>query len=61
MVRKHGPVWLMNHVKAHFKTTDEVLSAAGFTRNDLPPEGQVTSAVANGTFNKFSKQKGKEE
>jgi ribonuclease HIII len=61
MVRKHGPVWLMNHVKAHFKTTDEVLAAAGFTRGDLPPEGQVTSAVANGTFNKFSKQKGKEE
>jgi hypothetical protein len=51
----------MNHVKAHFKTTDEVLAAAGFARGDLPPEGQVTSAVANGTFGKFSKQKGKEE
>ena len=50
MVRKEGPVWLMNHAKAHFQTTDKVLAACGFTRTDLPPEGQVTSAVANGTF-----------
>ena len=56
MVRKHGPVWLMNHVKAHFKTTDEVLSSAGFARGDLPPEGQVTSAVANGTFKSAKKK-----
>ena len=50
MVRKNGAVWLMNHAKAHFRTTDEVLAAAGFSRNDLPPEGRVASALANGNF-----------
>jgi hypothetical protein len=37
----------MNHCKAHFQTTDKVLSACGYSRADLPPEGQVTSAVKN--------------
>ena len=50
MVRKNGAVWLMNHVKAHFRTTDEVLAAAGFSRENLPPEGRVVSALANGNF-----------
>lgn len=50
MVRKHGPVWLMNHCKAHFQTTDKVLAACGMTRAVLPPEGQVTSAVKNGEY-----------
>ena len=45
MVKKHGPVWLMNHCKAHFQTTDKVLAACGTSRADLPPEGQVTSAT----------------
>ena len=45
MVKKHGPVWLMNHCKAHFQTTDKVLAACGFSRSDLPPEGQVVSKV----------------
>jgi hypothetical protein len=45
MVAKHGPVWLMNHAKAHFQTTDKVLSACGTSRADLPAEGQVTSAI----------------
>ncbi len=52
MVRKNGPTWLMNHCKAHFQTTDKVLGACGRSRADLPPEGQVTSAVANGSFSK---------
>ena len=43
MVAKNGPVWLMNHCKAHFQTTDKVLEAVGKARTDLPPEGQVTS------------------
>ena len=43
MVRKNGPVWLMNHCKAHFQTTDKVLAACGKSRADLPPEGQVVS------------------
>ena len=50
MAREHGPVWLMNHCKAHFQTTDKVLAACGKSRNDLPPEGQVTSAVKNGEY-----------
>ena len=33
----------MNHVKAHFQTTDKVLAACGKSRADLPPEGQVIS------------------
>ena len=45
MVRKNGPVWLMNHCKAHFQTTDKVLAACGKSRADLPPEGQVVSAT----------------
>ena len=61
MVRKEGPVWLMNHAKAHFQTTDKVLAACGRTRDDLPEEGRITSAVANGGFkNSFTKSK-KEE
>ena len=44
MVGKNGPTWLMNHCKAHFQTTDKVLSACGKSRADLPPEGQVASA-----------------
>lgn len=56
MVRKEGPVWLMNHVKAHFQTTDKVLESCGFTRAALPPEGQVMSAAASGGFkNNFKK------
>lgn len=50
MVRQHGPVWLMNHCKAHFQTTDKVLLACGKSRADLPPEGQVASAVKSGDF-----------
>ena len=46
MVKKNGPVWLMNHCKAHFQTTDKVLAACGRSRADLPPEGQVVSSVA---------------
>lgn len=46
-VKRNGPVWIMNHCKAHFQTTDKVLSACGFSRSDLPPEGQVASAVKN--------------
>ncbi len=50
MVKVHGPAWLMDHCKAHFQTTDKVLAACGKSRNDLPPEGQVTSATKNGDY-----------
>ncbi len=50
MVKEQGPVWLMNHCKVHFQTTDKVLAACGYGRQDLPPEGQVASAVKNGEY-----------
>jgi ribonuclease HIII len=50
MVRAEGPLWLMNHCKVHFQTTDKVLAACSLSRADLPPEGRVASAVANGTY-----------
>ena len=46
MVRANGPMWLMNNVKAHFTTTDKVLSSCGFSRDDLPEEGRVMSKSA---------------
>ena len=45
MVARGGAVWLMNHCKAHFRTTDKVLAACGKSRADLPPEGQVVSSA----------------
>ena len=59
MVKANGATWLMNHCKAHFQTTDKVLAACGKSRDDLPPEGRVTSAVANGSFRR--KSEGNEE
>lgn len=56
MARAYGPTWLMNHCKAHFQTTDKVLAACGMSRAALPPEGQVVSAVQNGTFKGFHKK-----
>ena len=50
MVKANGAVWLMNHCKAHFQTTDKVLAACGKSRNDLPAEGQITSAVKSGEY-----------
>lgn len=44
-VKAEGPKYLMNHCKAHFRTTDQVLEACGFSRADLPPEGQITNAT----------------
>ena len=46
MVRQEGPNWLMNHCKAHFRTTDKVLAMCGLDRAALPPEGRVVSAAA---------------
>lgn len=44
MAMKNGPVWLMNHCKVHFQTTDKVLAACGLDRSSLPEEGRVVSA-----------------
>lgn len=43
-VKAEGPNYIMNHCKAHFRTTDQVLAECGFSRADLPAEGQVTNA-----------------
>ncbi len=43
LVRKHGPKILLETAKCHFKTTDQVLEAAGFSRADLGPEGAAIS------------------
>ena len=47
MVRKNGPTWLMNHCKAHFQTTDKILDVCRLSRDDLPEEGRVRSAMAD--------------
>lgn len=36
LVKKHGPSVLHDTCKGHFRTTDEVLAAAGFSRADAP-------------------------
>jgi len=51
-VRVHGPTWLMNHVKAHFRTTDKVLSECGLDRNSLPEEGRIVSTAARASGQK---------
>lgn len=38
LVKKHGPGILPKIAKCHFKTTDKVLEACGYTRDDLPKE-----------------------
>jgi len=43
LVRTKGPGILMEVAKCHFRTTDAVLAAAGHSRRELPPEGQVGS------------------
>jgi ribonuclease HIII len=48
LVKKLGPTSLLNHAKCHFRTTDQVLKTAGFSRSILPPEGQVVSQITDG-------------
>lgn len=43
LVKKHGPMALLKSVKCHFKTTDQVLEACGYSRADLGPDGAVVS------------------
>lgn len=54
-VKENGPVWLMNHCKVHFQTTDKVLANCGFSRTDLPAEGQVISKSNNTQTTKTGK------
>lgn len=43
IVRAKGPEVLLDIAKCHFKTTDEVLAAAGSSRAALGPDGRVVS------------------
>jgi ribonuclease HIII len=43
LVRQKGPEILLQTAKCHFKTTDQVLEAAGASRKALGPEGQIVS------------------
>ena len=43
LVEKHGPSVMLETVKCHFKTTDEVLEKLGHDRSVLGPEGAATS------------------
>jgi len=47
LVRKHGPQILLRTAKCHFRTTEQVLAAAGSSRAALGPEGQAVSRSAN--------------
>jgi len=38
VIKEHGPEMLPRCAKINFKTTDEVLALAGFSRDDLPEE-----------------------
>jgi ribonuclease HIII len=46
IARKHGPAALLETVKCHFKTTDEVLASLGLTRDALGPDGRAVSRAA---------------
>jgi ribonuclease HIII len=49
LVQEKGPAVLLDAVKCHFKTTDEVLAAAGSNRAALGPDG----AAAPASFRRF--------
>jgi ribonuclease HIII len=46
LVRQRGPAVLLTSVKCHFRTTDQVLAAAGLDRKVLGPEGQAVSRAS---------------
>ena len=50
LVKKHGPEVLVETVKCHFKTTDEVLAQLKLDRSALPAEGQVKSKPARAYY-----------
>lgn len=50
LVKKQSdPTVLLETAKCHFRTTDAVLSAAGFSRRDLGPEGAAVSRASRAT------------
>jgi len=56
LVKAKGPQVLLETAKCHFKTTDAVLEAAGHTRGELGPEGQVVSRPVRGNFRRKKKK-----
>lgn len=57
LVAEHGPAVFIETAKCHFKTLDVVLAAAGSSRAQMPPEGQIVSQDSSGRdFHKPAKQ-----
>ncbi|MDA3798883.1 MAG: ribonuclease HIII [Kiritimatiellae bacterium] len=57
LVEKNGPQVLEKTAKCHFKTTDQVLEAAGYKRSDLGEFGQAMSkTITNSKWKKSKKQ-----
>ena len=54
LVKEKGPEALLTHCKCHFKTTDDVLAQAGFSREDVGPDAMVTSQAKKYSFRKKS-------
>jgi ribonuclease HIII len=50
LAKARGPEILMETAKCHFKTTDQVLAAAGTDRSALGPDGQAVSKPFKGNF-----------
>ena len=50
LARTRGPEILMETVKCHFKTTDQVLETIGTDRSALGPDGQAVSKPFTGNF-----------
>ncbi len=46
LIEEKGPAVLLDTVKCHFKTTDEVLASCGHTRAELGPDGRAPVASA---------------
>lgn len=61
LVRKYGPLTLLDVAKCHFKTADEVLAEAGYTREALGPEGAAVSKPPAAAHTSVQKKKKEED
>jgi ribonuclease HIII len=52
LVKARGPSVLTQCAKCHFRTADVVLSEAGHSRGEMPPEGQVKSQARKGDYSR---------
>lgn len=61
LVRKYGPLTLLDVAKCHFKTADSVLEEAGYTRDALGPEGAAVSKPPSAAQTRERKKKKEED